>query len=675
MSAQLKYVVDQLNKEPFRRNYNLISFDSLEQLQLLQVLNDVLAEINPQHKLDIREETPDTTAMRMLAELRVLKYKPTVPPAEFRSGLVAGDKPVIYSILEWLFQKMPELKKRAYLARFLIKIEVPGDILQEEQVMDTYTQYEGLIEAFTELHKTTESLKTSGFSTTEIRKDISQMEDEKDQVTKRIERLKKKVESVPNYEHMMSIARNFRKEQERETALTQQKQEQKNQLHHAEQRLQRMKHQLKDLKQSTVGVSAEDLVKKLEEENKVNAYMCEEKLPKDLETLRKACQDLERVVNEPAMGQGDLEEIQNQIKAMNSEVNGLIEKRMMHSNPTDDKLSLFRQQASIIARKKAGAADALREAKEELLQARQELADKREAAKNLEGEEVLKGDEFKRYVNKLRGKSTDYKKKRQELAELRAELGVLSRTEEILKQRDEQIQQRLAKLEAKKGVSGYHDTQEELEKVSTIKSELDEVKGRTLEDMSELVRKLNTSIAAKKADLAPIIKELRPLRQQAQELQMEYDEKKTAYDTKAAGLESNRSKLEQEVRAYREECSQEESRYHYLHCMLKMIEMQNQRVASEMKAYTSADQAEKKKAFRDQYTRKLQEQENLGKSLREKQKAVKESHGPSMKQMKMWSDFQTLMECKKRCFLQQGQDVDADRMVRDEAANEERLVL
>ena len=32
-----------------------------------------------------------------------------------------------------------------------------------------------------------------------------------------------------------------------------------------------------------------------------------------------------------------------------------------------------------------------------------------------------------------------------------------------------------------------------------------------------------------------------------------------------------------------------------------------------MKAYTSADQAEKKKAFRDQYTRKLQEQENLGK--------------------------------------------------------------
>ena len=42
-------------------------------------------------------------------------------------------------------------------------------------------------------------------------------------------------------------------------------------------------------------------------------------------------------------------------------------------------------------------------------------------------------------------------------------------------------------LEAKKGVSGYHETQEELEKVSAKKSELDEQKGKTLEDISELV--------------------------------------------------------------------------------------------------------------------------------------------------------------------------------------------
>lgn len=42
-------------------------------------------------------------------------------------------------------------------------------------------------------------------------------------------------------------------------------------------------------------------------------------------------------------------------------------------------------------------------------------------------------------------------------------------------------------MEAEKGISGYSDTQEELERVSAIKSELDEKKGRTLDDMSEMV--------------------------------------------------------------------------------------------------------------------------------------------------------------------------------------------
>ena len=47
MSQQLKFVVEQLNKEPFKKNFNLIMFDSLEPMQLLQNLNDVLAEIDP----------------------------------------------------------------------------------------------------------------------------------------------------------------------------------------------------------------------------------------------------------------------------------------------------------------------------------------------------------------------------------------------------------------------------------------------------------------------------------------------------------------------------------------------------------------------------------------------------------------------------------------------------
>ena len=47
MSEQLKFIVAELNREPFSRSYNLIAFDSLDPLSLLQVLTDILAEIDP----------------------------------------------------------------------------------------------------------------------------------------------------------------------------------------------------------------------------------------------------------------------------------------------------------------------------------------------------------------------------------------------------------------------------------------------------------------------------------------------------------------------------------------------------------------------------------------------------------------------------------------------------
>ena len=83
-----------------------------------------------------------------------------------------------------------------------------------------------------------------------------------------------------------------------------------------------------------------------------------------------------------------------------------------------------------------------------------------------------------------------------------------------------------------------------------------------------------------------------------QELTEEYNEKKQAYDTASAGLESNMAKLDQEVRGYHEECIQEESRYHYLHCMIGMNNIQSQRVNEEMKSYTSSDTTARKKNFR-----------------------------------------------------------------------------
>jgi len=71
-----------------------------------------------------------------------------------------------------------------------------------------------------------------------------------------------------------------------------------------------------------------------------------------------------------------------------------------------------------------------------------------------------------------------------------------------------------------------------------------------------------------------------------------------------------------------------------------------------MKAYVSSNPEEKKKTFRETYAKKIQEQENLSRGLRERQKMVRENHEPNMKQMKMWKDLERLMECKRGCLEQ-----------------------
>ncbi|NXY45030.1 IFT81 protein, partial [Ceuthmochares aereus] len=676
MSDQIQFIVEKLNQEPFRKNFNLITFDSLESVQLLQLLSDVLGEIDPKHAVDIREELPEQTAKRMLSLLGILKYKPPGSISDlsaFRQGLVTGSKPVIHPVLHWLLQRTSELKKRAYLARFLVKLEVPAEFLQDDTVADTNKQYEELMEAFKNLHKECEQLKTSGLSTAEIRRDISAMEEEKDQLIKRVERLKKRVETVQNHPQMLEIARQLRLEKEREESLAQQKQEQKNQLFHAEQRLQRAQLQLKEMHHAVADSKPESLMKKLEAEINFNSYLVTEKIPRELESKKNSVYFLQKVVAEPAMSQSDLNVLEIKINEVNAQINQLMEKRMMKYEPIDSKFSMYRQQASIISRKKETKAEELQAAKEEMSSIERQMLQKTSQAQELEGSEVLKGDEFKLYVNKLRSKSTFYKKKRLEIAEITAEYGILQRTEELLKQRHETIQQQLQAIEDKKGISGYSYTQEELERVSAVKSEMDEMKGQTLDNMSEMVKKLNAMVAEKKASLAPVIKELRQLRQKCQELTQECDEKKIQYDSCAAGLESNRSTLEQEVKGLLEECAQEESNYRYINCMKRNLEIQLQRAKEEMKAYVSSDPQERRKAIREQYTRMILEQENLGKKLREKQKVVRESHGPNMKQIKMWQDFEQLMECKRECFLKQQNQTAIGQVIQE--GGKDRLVL
>ncbi|KAJ9594840.1 hypothetical protein L9F63_013877, partial [Diploptera punctata] len=615
------------------------------------VLTDVLAEVDPRNKVDIRGEDPEQTAIRMLEMLRVLKYKPApdVTPTMFRQGLVQGDKHIIHPILDWLLQNMTDLKKRAYLAHYLVKVDVPLEIMTDSEVSTLYDQYDRLIEDFKTIHKESEMLKNSGYSTSELRADLEIMEREKNIVVKRIERMQHKVENIHNKDAMLEATHALRVER-REKSIANQKQEQQAALNQTEQRVQRLQQQLKEMRHAAMGATPKGLLQRLEEETNVNMYIVKQKLPKEIDTRSKEVDILQLVLSEPAMGRAELDALNTKIQAVNNEVNQLVERHLATNNPADDKLAPFRQQAAIIARKKETTAEQLTELRSKLSALEEELQEKRNQLQEFAGDTVLRGEEFKRYVNKLRGRSSLYKRHRAELSALKAEAGVLTRTVEILKARDETILRGLAVEEAQKGVSGFRATEERLVEVSGEKANIDHEKGQTLEEMSALVLELTQRIASKKAQLAPIIKELRPLREKCQELTAEYEQKKHIYDTTAAGLESATAKLEQEVRTLREEIRSSESKYHLLQAESVINQVKLDQLAEEMRRYVgNTAGSEKTKSLRDQLTQKINEQEKLSRQLKEDQRIVKENQANRSQQMKLWTDLQKLLECKKRC--------------------------
>lgn len=97
-----------------------------------------------------------------------------------------------------------------------------------------------------------------------------------------------------------------------------------------------------------------------------------------------------------------------------------------------DKMAPFRQQAAAIGNIKKNVLDKLEKTESTLAELEAKLKEKKENAKLLTEESAPEGEEFKRYVSRLKTKSTLYKQSKAELSALKAENGVLRRTLEIL---------------------------------------------------------------------------------------------------------------------------------------------------------------------------------------------------------------------------------------------------
>jgi len=644
MASQLKEIVDRLNAEPFSCDLSLVGFDEKEPFELMEILKKVLVHLDTKHDVDLREEKQDAMYQRTAEFLHILGYQCSFD-IEFQQGLINGDKATIHPILYWLLNNLDALKKRAYLAKFCMNLDVPEEFLREEQVYGVWQQYKELQSQFKATHAHVEQERQGRMNPTELQREVAQLDSEREQLAQKIQHLRVKSERDEGFTVLLQVTSMLRKEQEEEARLAEKLAEQRYQLEQTEQmyieRSARLR-EMREAQQQDGEGSAEAMLKMLRSEVQKNRDALHRVRREGEEKLMRL-REIDAALSEPPVSKMDIENMEGEIGAMQAEIQSLEQKVNEHNQ--DSRLSVYKQQATLVSKKKEMVLKDKKHLEEDRDNLAKDLSMKEREYEQMKGHKFMKRDEFKNYAASLRDKSAKFKRLKAELSELRHEIAVLQRTEQILQAKDPTP-------------AGMRETEAMLEKASVDKSHVDKAKGKTLDEISAIVSKINAQLKEKKNKLAPQIKALRSVRQNFQQVEVKYLEKKTAYDQAKSAVDGELSKVAGEVKQLEGDVLEAEQSYHELNMQLCSAETKLQRAHQETRCLRKEERHSAQYAtLSEQYVAEIGRLDEQCRELRKEQKVVKETHEDRLKQKRAFMQLEKLMDVKLKVANQEMQSL------------------
>ena len=645
------FIVKHLN-EVFGTNVTLVDFDEKSSVDLLQTLNDVLTEVEPTMKADVRDDKGQVVD-RMMHLLMMLKFSKDVD----RGGLEEGSKNVIYPILHWLLEKLENHKKRAYVAKFLYPVDVPPEYLsQDETLGEKYGHYKHLQQEFKKAHQQVEVLrKQAGAKPSDIRGEIASFEEEQKQLQTRIEKLQKQNADTHDFEALLKATNALRLQQDEDAKLHDNMRRQKVALAAAESRKKEAWKRLQTLRSNSNAMNSSTLLlRQLQEEVDALERRVTRELPSEIDAKKEKVARLSEAAAEPHRTQDDVESLRSKIQDLEGRIQSY-KKRLDDTVAVrikeEPKLATFRQHASLVSKKlddKLRDMDKLDLEKEKLTK---DIDRKETAVADLHREGAtyfLTREEFKKFGAQLREKTHVYKDLKAELSTLRAESVTLHRTEQILRSKVENVDAVLESLEKKRGVLGYRETKDKLERTAEATAEIDVQKEKTLEDISDTVKKITNELKEKKKDLAPQIHKLKDVRATFQNLEADFLAKKATYDKVAVGLDVERQQLERECDDFQDEALREESRFHYLNCLIAVSEATLKRIEDEdtWKAGKGRGLLPNFRTYDDLYQNKLAQQQAYSDQLRRQRAQIESTESSSIYQRSLYADLHNLLQAK-----------------------------
>ncbi|KAF5294044.1 hypothetical protein FQR65_LT10947 [Abscondita terminalis] len=527
MGEETKFIIAQINKL-LNKDLNLSSFESLSHEDLLLLVCDVLAQLEVTIASDYNA---DNAAVVILEALQNIKYSPPdgTDPETITNGISSGNKAIVKTVLHWLLYKQEQVKKRAYLSKYVEKLECPPEILDD---------------SFGKFYKENIKEEKQAAEAEELQHDIAKMEEDSFRLQQRIQQQSQKIENIPNKEALIATVRAYRNEVNEQNKLEQQILEQQNLEVQMENEMKELK-EILGHKKARRGNKVE-LVQLISDELNTNNII-KKQLLQELQNVKEEMELCDALVKRPEPMENDLIELNNELSKLNEEIQNLIENKVSDSEDNSDgQLTAFKNQATIIANKKQEVSKPVMDLKTKMQSIEEEISEKEELLKTLIGGPLLQGDNLKKYVSKLREHNILYKEYKSQLSALTTEVGILNRTIDVLKSLDVSIDEVLKK-EHGRGLDNQskelsNDIDELREEFKRISDESDQVRAETAQ--------LREELKAKNTDIEPLI--------------IEYNQTKEAFEEIT---ESSSMKLEQinsEIAMLEDDIKSEEEKWKYI---------------------------------------------------------------------------------------------------------------
>ncbi|KAG5491469.1 hypothetical protein JIQ42_01372 [Leishmania sp. Namibia] len=645
----LQQIVELVNQVLDRR-YSLVEFDALNRIELLQVVNDIFAKLQPTMKMDMQSTPPDESMPRMLDFLlKILGYRvPVFFQGSFSQSFADGEPLVVYPTMYWILTHMELNEKRVYLARFLQPLDIPDDIrAQDEDVRTLFMQYQALRGAFIQTHQRVDKLRAAFADPVEARRKVGALEDERDRLQGYVEVALKKLAAVPEKELLLAASKSLRLAREESAKLAEREVEQQQAKVSSEARQAEISTRLLNLRRDAADGRVEMMMRRMRDEMDTNRMKLQDQLPQELESTRNENAELQKLVSEPL----DMASLTGKDRKLDDELRVLREKIAQRQQPGADGASIprFREQLQRVTARKQEVLNELSSLQADNKKALNDIRERQLRITQLQSAtNMLRSEDFRDFSNQVRAKKAATEGMRTRLAELHTEWGTLTFTEATLQEQYNALDAAIGDLESKLGLQGYSRTVEALSKLAHEKDAIEEVKGKTLEELSRVVQEFTLAIREGRTRLAPLINELRAVRQTAAEVDQEWSEKKSQYEYQESLLTEDIQKIDEDVTHLKEETTTSESLYHRVRTQGILLAAQAKRTEEERAFRTdqTASLDPQHKTYGDYLADVTRTLEARTKEMQGKRRELEETHDTSVRQVEWFNALRTILHAK-----------------------------